>query len=409
MKGISFVISPIIMRILSVQEYGLLSLLTNFIEVLFTCFGLGLRQLLTIEYYHNDLINRKKLINEILVVYCILMVPITVFLILGSGFINEFIFEFKANNLIIIFSLLVAFLRVFADIFYQVLQFLQESLKFVIIQIIAAILIFSLNLFFLYYFALGVFSTVIAQFIGVSVVILISLYYYFRNSYHLNLNLSCAISKTGWYLKRGLPFVPRLLFSWILAVGDRWVLAKYANFESVGIYSVADMFGQLFQLIFILPFTYAYIPYMLQKFTQNKDKVFELDKKNLKIMSLVMLVLIVLLFVLFKPFILLFSPLICKVITPKYMCSLDYVFGLLLGYIFLLGSYFSSVFLQYQKRVYFILFSITLPAILNIFLNIFLVPRFGISGCVYATLISYIFYFLITLFYNFYAKRVNVK
>jgi O-antigen/teichoic acid export membrane protein len=423
LKGISVIIAPIIMRILTPADYGFLALVTNFIDIVFTIAGLGLRQLLTIEYFHYDIIDRKKLVNDIVSIYSVLMFPVFLILILGRDFINNFIFSSQAYSSLIIFCLLVAFLKFFSEIFYQILQYSGESFKLVFIQIFAALIIFSLNLSFLYFLGWGVFSVIAAQFVSVACVILVAIFFYIRDSYHVKFDLSCSLSKSWWYIKRGFPFVPRVLFAWILAVGDRWVLAKYGTMADVGIYSVADMFGQLFQVVFVLPFTYAYIPYMMEKFAdsmkistqagslnsvgcmeserEGKCKNLAIDRKNLITMICVMLAIIFLVSI----GLVIFRPLICIILPPQYYAALNYIWGLLIGYIFLFGTYFASIFLQFQKRVYFLLFALLVPAVFNVFLNILLVPKFGISGCVFATVISYILYFLITIIYNFHVKN----
>jgi Polysaccharide biosynthesis protein. len=251
----------------------------------------------------------------------------------------------------------------------------------------------------------GLFSVVAAQLVSVVFVSLFAIFFYVRNFYHLHFDLACSLSKSWWYIKRGLPFVPRVLFGWILAVGDRWILAKYGTLADVGMYTAADMFGKLFQVVFIVPFTLAYIPYMMEKLAASHEKVIAIDKQNLKNMLLVMTSLTILVILIFKPLLFLFKPIIFIILPAKYHDALNYVLGLLIGYIFLLGSYFASIFIQFQKRVYFTLFALLVPAVFNVFLNIFLVPKFGISGCVFATLISYILYFLINIFYNFYIKK----
>lgn len=425
LKGISVIIAPIIMRILTPADYGFLSLATNFIDILFTIIGLGLRQLLTLEYFHYDIIDRKKMVNDILAIYSVLMLPVFFVLFLGQDFINKFIFSNQAYSGLIIFCLLVAFLKFFSEIFYQILQYSGESFKLVSIQIVAALIVFLLNLSFLYFLGWGVFSVIAAQFVSVACVILVAIFFYLRNYYHLHFDLACSLSKSWWYIKRGLPFVPRVLFAWILASSDRWVLVKYGTMADVGIYSVADMFGQLFQVIFILPFTYAYIPYMMEKFAtsmristqagsltsmgcaefekKGKCNNLEIDRRNLIIMVGVMLSLIFLVSV----GLIIFRPLICIILPQQYYEALNYIWGLLVGYIFLFGTYFASIYLQFKKCVYFLLFALLVPAVFNVFLNTLLVPKFGISGCVFATIMSYILYFLIIVSYNFYVKKFD--
>ncbi|MFC1842907.1 lipopolysaccharide biosynthesis protein [Candidatus Dependentiae bacterium] len=406
LKGISVIIAPIVMRILTPADYGLLSLVTNFIAIVFTCVGLGLRQLLSVEYFHCDTIGRKRLINDIIAIYCLCMVPAFLLLFGGRNIINKFIFVKQASNHIITFCLLVACLKFFSELFYQVLQYTGRALKLTVVQVFAALILLSLNLYFLYFLNWGIFSIIAAQFASLLFVLVIAAFFYISDFYYAHLDISCSLSKSWWYVQRGLPFVPRVLFAWVLAVGDRWVLAKYATLADVGIYSVADMFGQLFQMVVILPFSYAYIPYMMEKFAKHKGcflSIKSIDKCNLRNMVLTMIALVIVV----SLGLIVFRPLVYIVLPPRYHMAFSYIWSLLIGYIFLLGTYFASIFLQFQKCIYFLIFALLVPAICNIMLNLLLVPHFAIWGCVIATVISYILYFLITVLYNFYLKRVK--
>ena len=85
---------------------------------------------------------------------------------------------------------------------------------------------------------------------------------------------------------------------------------------------------------------------------------------------------------------------------PTYYAAIPYILVLLLGQIFLLGSYFAATLIQFHKKSYFLAFALALPAIINLLLNLLLTPYFGIYGCTAATLISYFIYFMIMYLYN---------
>jgi len=401
LKGIALFITPFIMQILTPADYGLLSLTTSFINVLVTFAGLGMRQFLSIEYFHCNVIDRKKLINDILIVYLCIMVPVFLLLSFNVSAINRLVFVNHAWNLLIMISLATAFLQFFVDFFYQIMQYLGASIKLTFIQTSTAFLILILNLIFLYIVNIGVIGILLSQCISFFIIFIIALFAYLKNFYYFHIQLSQSLKRSGWYLVQGLPFIPRMLFAWILAAGDRWILAKYSSMHNVGIYSVADMFGQLFQFTVVLPLSYAYIPPLMEKFTSSKKEdwlnIERWNQKNMWLCMIVVFVLMSLVYFFCKSF-------IWGIIPEKFYDAITYVWFLLVGYLFLLGSYFASTFLQFQKKIYFLIFALCIPAILNIFLNILLIPYFEISGCVFATVISYVIYFTITLGYNWYVQ-----
>ena len=404
LKGISVLFAPIIMRILTPADYGLLALITSFINVLFTCAGLGLRQFLMIEYFHFDDTGKKKIVNDVIFIYCLCMLPVFILFFLNASLINKIVFFNSMSIPLIYLCLSLAFIKFFVELFFQVLQYAGQAFTLTLIQIISALVIVACNLLFLCVFCWGVFSIIASQFISVLIILFIFIYFYISQFYFVQVNIIGSVKKSLFYIKNGLPFIPKILFAWILAVGDRWILAKYATLSDVGIYSVADMFGQLFQMMIIIPVSYAYFPYLMNKFALYKGSKCELlsvDKWNYKNMILVMFFLFVLVTLGF----ILLKPLISIVIPKSYHSALQYVWFLLIGYIFYLGTYFSTGFLHFQKKVYFLVLALFVPAICNIILNIVLIPYFAIWGCVAATVISYILYFIIILLYNFWLKR----
>jgi len=400
-KGISIFIAPIVMRLLTPADYGLLSLATSFISILATVAGLGMRQLLSIEYFHCDVDGRQKIVNDIISVYSFLMIPFFILLFFCMPLINKYFFVGQAFNFLIFIVLLVSFLHFFIDLFYQILQYQGKSIRLTVIQTVSAILLFSLNLLFLYCFGWGVSGVFVSRFVSMWFVLLFGIYFYVSQLYHVNLKFTSSIQKGFWYVKKGLPFVPRVLFGWILAVGDRWILAKYSTMQNVGIYSVADLFGQVFHLVIIIPISYAYLPYLLEKFAANKKNLLSIEFWNQRNMICVM----VFMFLFVTVGYIVCKPLAFWIIPSKYHSAIGYVWLLLIGYVFLLGSYFASAFLHFQKRVWFLLLSLFLSAMLNIVLNILLIGYLQILGCVVATLVSYLFYFGITVVYNVYRRK----
>jgi len=400
-KAVYLFAAPIIMRILSPADYGLLSLTNSFINIVVTLVGLGLRQFLSIEYFHVDSQGKKSMINDILSVYLIVMIPFFLLLFLNVKAIDTYIFVNHQCSTLVIIGLIICFFKFFTELFYQLLQYNGIALKVVAIQVCAELFMVSFALILLYVFGFGVTGIFIAQLATLLLVFLLALFVYFSVSYYVSLCSFFHFKKTFWYIKKGLPFVPRFLFAWFLAVGDRWILATYSTMTNVGIYSVADTFGQVFQLMIIMPVIYAYIPYLLKKFAADKENVCSIEKWNQKNMFLSMIVLFFLVtigYIVLKP--------IIQIILPStYQAAIRYVWLLLVGYIFLLGTHIASTFIHFKKKVYFLVLALCIPAILNIMLNIFLIPQFQIWGCVFATVISYIVYFIVTIIYNYYLQR----
>lgn len=401
LRGISVFLAPITMSILDPKDYGIIALANSFVSILVVFIGLGLRQAFSIEYFHCDNRQRKAMINNMILLYLAIATPLFILFCSFPSLINRLVFVGKAPNMLIMLSLAYAFIHFFVEFFYQVLTYRSKALKMTIIQTSVALLVIALNLLFLVWFQWGVISLMAGQVIGLIIVFFIGLQSYLRTACHRHLNTKRYMQTCKNYLKLGLPFVPGVLCGWILASSDRWVLARYSTMHNVGIYSLASTFGQLFQMLILLPMSRAYIPAVMNKFTHNKNNLLAIERWNQKNMIICMAGLAIIItggYVAGKP-------ILYRILPIRYQPAIGYIWMILMGYIFLLGEHFASIFVIFKKKVYFQAGSILVPSILNLLLNIMLVPSFGIRGCVIATLVSYATYFAIKISYNLYLQH----
>jgi O-antigen/teichoic acid export membrane protein len=393
------------MGILSTHDYGLLALTNNFISITTIFTGLGLRQVISLEFFHcKSSQKQKKLIHEIIMIYLTISIPLFLIMAFNTTLINHYIFFDALTTHMILISITICFTYFFVELFYQILQYKQQAKKLTVIQCFIAFLTISFTLFFLCTLKFGLASILGAQCIGMLITCIIGLYVYQIKNCLQSTFLETA-KKTPCYLKQGLPFIPTVLFGWILASSDRWVLAYYTSLHHVGIYSIADTFGQLYQVFILNPMAGSYLPYLLTTFARNKQDIVVIERWNQKNMIITMIcaaLLITLGYISCKS-------LLYFIFPEKYHESITYIWLILIGYVFLMGTYFASSFIQFHRKTYFLAFSLCLPALLNIALNMILIPYFAIYGCLLATLISYIFYFMITVIYNRYLRKIPIK
>ena len=97
----------ITVHIFSVEQFGLLALLSNTIVFLPIVSGLGLRQVLAIEYFRQK--NTWQLVWKLTILYLIFAVPLFTALLLNTNTINEVVFSSKANPHLIAITLAISF------------------------------------------------------------------------------------------------------------------------------------------------------------------------------------------------------------------------------------------------------------------------------------------------------------
>jgi len=394
--GFHILLAPINMRILTPEEYGILALITSCMSIGVTILGLGLRQFLSIEYFHHDEHGQKKLVNQILLIYASLAIPLClIMLILQSRIMNWFSLNRISPHLFSI-ALITMFFSFFAELFYQVLKYQQRAWALTLIQTTIALASLALTVTLLLWLGLGIMSTLVGQLVSMGAATCVGFYIYRQERFADYFHIKQPKGTTRHFLKNGLPFIPGILFGWVIASSDRFVLAQYASMHDVGIYAIADMAGQMFRLLILQSWSGSYLPHILTQYHRNKDNLLAIEQKNLKTMWITLGGLTAFMFVGY----LITKPLLLIILPTAYHEALHYVLIILAGHIFLLGSYFAASFIQYHKKTYFLAFAFCIPAILNLIFNLLLVEQFKIYGCSVATLGAYAIYFGIMLGFN---------
>ncbi len=395
LRSISMILVPLNMRKLTPTDYGTLSLITAFITISTALIGLGLRQMLSIEFFHQDQEGKKRLLTDMIVIYTTIAIPAVAVawhartLIISSIFFNTITATQLAPALITVF------LFFYAELLYQLLQYERKAIPLTTLQILLALISASVTLVSLWVFNVGIVGIIWAQTISTILAALV-FFLFLAKHYFLRSSIRASLSKTYYYILYGLPFIPGIICSWVLASADRWVLASYRSMHEVGIYAIADLFAQLFYTLVLIPWSGSYLPYIMQRYAKHKDNLAPIERENRQIMFMSMIgatIVILISFFCFKSFLRYLLP-------ATYYSAIPYILVLLLGQIFLLGSYFAATLIQFHKKSYFLAFALALPAIINLLLNLLLTPYFGIYGCTTATLISYFIYFMIMYLYS---------
>ncbi|MGA2677237.1 MAG: polysaccharide biosynthesis C-terminal domain-containing protein [Methanobacterium sp.] len=197
------------------------------------------------------------------------------------------------------------------------------------------------------------------------------------------------------YLSFSLPQIPGSVLMWILNYSDRYFIIYYLNLVEVGIYSVSYGLGSLITL-FYAPISFVIYP-VISKCWNNGE--FEEVNRYLEYSTKIFLAFSIPaslgLYVLATP--------LLKILTTS-----QFVVGGELVLLVALGTIFLGLF---QINIYIILLVqqtrwiplITgLSSVINILLNIILIPKTGITGAAIATLISY---FILAVIVSYWARK----
>jgi O-antigen/teichoic acid export membrane protein len=187
----------------------------------------------------------------------------------------------------------------------------------------------------------------------------------------------------------------------VLQVIDRPMLKAFTNDSNVGIYQANYRLGIFMNLVTSM-FDYAWKPFFLSH--ANDDNAKTLFARVLTYFLLVMsgIFLVLSFFISDIVQIRIFGR---HIIHPDYWSGLGVVPVVLLAYIFGGISIHFNAGIFIEKKTAYLLPTSILAAVSNIVANYFLIPKYGIMGAAYATLIAYAFsafvmYFIVQKFYR---------
>lgn len=395
LRSASIIVAPLTLHLLSPADYGLISLIGSFASIVTILLGFGLRQVVSIEFFHYSGEQQRTLINTILCAYVLLASPVCLCALFGCSLINQHIFAGAATPHLIMIAVIYCFIFFFVELLYQILRY-QEKVRLVTtLQTGCALVLIFCNCLLLIWFKAGVYSSIMSYCISYGAVCVWGAYKYCCSQYMPTLCLRTSVKQIPSYLKIGLPFIPTVLCSWVLSSSDRWLLARMASLHDVGLYALADTFGQLYMFIILQPISNAYLPQLMRSF-KGSENITATEQKNRTrtIAGMVALTSVISVgYLLCKPIALMLLP-------SSYHPALAYIWYILMGYVFLTGSYCFSALIQFQKCRWFLSLSLVVPAVSNFVLNILLIPIAGVQGCVVATLIAQIVYCGTTYWYG---------
>jgi O-antigen/teichoic acid export membrane protein len=392
-RGAHVICMPLILHYVAPIDYGLLALINSFIAISSACMGLGLRQCLPLYYFEQDHTGKQVMINHIACIYA--MIAPAIGIAVGLFFVHYALPQLEVPWFMLWCAVGISFCMFFVELCYQVFQYHQQVAYLTLLQLMQAAITIGSTISISVLTAYSFCAPLLAQALSICCMSLIAIYCWYRNAYALHWYVPTLLQVRS-YLATSLCFLPSMLFGWVLAACQRWVVAHYLGLADVGIYAVADGLCQLSQLVCTYAMVGSHMPHMLRKFVQQPDATLRIEYENRCIMWCAMVAGALLLIGARYGC----MPLLRMLIHERFAQALHYLFPLLIGSIFLLGAHFLAPLLQYKKKRLFLGCSLAVPAGANIILGILLVPRMGLYGAVVAQVSAYVGYFGMNLWYN---------
>lgn len=175
------------------------------------------------------------------------------------------------------------------------------------------------------------------------------------------------------------PLIPTAIMWWLMNLSDRYLLTYFLGFEATGVYAVACKIP----VILLTANTIFFTAWQISAIEEYNSPDFPVMFAN------VFEVLSVFLFVCMSLILMVLKPLLAVLVSAGFYEAWQYVPLLLLGVIFSSLSAFGGVIYVASKRTVGALVTTGLGALINLGLNIVLIPVIGIQAAAISTVIGY--------------------
>ncbi len=388
-KGITFFMLPIYTRIFSPAEYGTIEMMMVIVSFLTAFLIMGLdsaQSLYFFEKKQEGKSQQKILVSAILqwrLTWGVLLVAIASCL---APLINDWFFSSALSMNYFVISFAGALFLTVMTQSIEVFRLLFRPWSYIFVTIINSALTAVLVLFLVLKLNLGILGFFIGTALGAMVVMLLG--WYLVRDY-----LDFTKLHREWWprlLRFGVPLLPAGLAFYAMSTTDRWFLQYYHGAEALGLYSVGAKFS-LLMVLGVETFRKAWWPMAMDAMhSEDGPQTFRMIGRlfmGLGVASVVYLTFL--------------SKWLVEWIAGSAFHSAYPIVGVLAWQSLFYGFFLiSSAGIWKAQKTYITAILMAITGIINILLNFLWVPDHGGIGAALASVISYFFWNVASLFFS---------
>ncbi|MFW7385515.1 lipopolysaccharide biosynthesis protein [Vagococcus fluvialis] len=369
-KLIIIFLVPFYTYYLTTQEFGIVDLATNTINMLLPIISLSIFDSVLRFSMDNNEDRREVLTNGVVITTLGAIISIILFLL------------FITKNSIFYYMIIILILQSYQSLFSQYIRAIGQVKVFAVNGILTAVALSLANIIFISFYKLGIDGYLLSMVIST---LISCIYLIIRSSLAKDFSLACFNKNlVKQMILYSLPLIPNSFMWWIINASNRYFIVYFISLEDNGLFSVASKIPSvlaIFQMIFFQAWQLSAIDEFGSK-SQNSffSKVFEIFSSFMIIIT---------------SFIFIFlNPIVKILLSSSYFDSWKFVPFLLMGTLFSsFSSFFGTNYIAAKKTKGALLSSIV-GSITNIFLCLLLIPIIGTNGAGIATMFSFLFMWL---------------
>jgi len=376
-KASGIILLPLYTTYFSVAEYGRLGLIL--ITIIIISQSLILGQGLSLIRYNNSSEFKDKKKSIFFTLTIVITFVILVFIIVANSYITQIAalfgnaIQYKPLLQISVYIISVTTLN---NLLLSKLRADENSILYSLSSIVKIIVMVLINIYLIVYEKLGIESVLYAQLIGELVQTAIVFPSIIKQ---MDFKIEFGIITNS--LRFGVPLIFSAMAINLLNGSDRYLLKFMTNENVLGLYELGYKVAGVVNMFVILPFGLTLMPFAYKMFRKDGDKEYYSKLKSYVTFVLLWAGLTLSLFG--KELVMLFAQ------DPSYYPAYSVVPFIVLAYVIYGTSMISSLGMILTGNNFFVALITLFCAMLNIGLNFWLIPEFGMMGAAINTVVAF--------------------
>lgn len=395
LRSTAFLLLPLYTRRLSVNDFGLLATLLITIQFVLIFMSIGMRTtLLRFAGEYKERSSLGSLLGTTTIINLGGGILVTAALMLLLPFYQRVLHTENVRMYVLLASAdaLIESLYLHVTTYFRAQN---EALKFMYAGFASAILVIAITLLFVLQLNMGLIGILLSRIIAYGIIALYLLY-----SVIGKVGFSFSLSDAQKMIRFGFPLIFSMSGQFLIVVSCTYLLSIFAGLEAVAIYSLGYKIAQLLTIAFIMPFQFAYQPFIFAN----------LDKPGVKIVMSRIFTYLLAAIAFASLIILSGAKIIFPLIAPQAYSDAYSVAILVIPALAIMGvSYYGECFLNITRKTYVTGISVAVCAAGSLLLNYLLIPAIGWYGAVITLNVSYFSISMVILLLGLKAFPVDVE
>ncbi len=388
-KAITFFLLPVYTIYLSPKDFGILALMNLTISFITGLISFPVHSGLN-RFFYNPSYKEKNdvlLFNLFLFIFCMSLILMLVYLYFNI-FITRIFFNTSDFLPIVRFYALLVFLIPLSSFMMTFIQLIQKAKYYLFISLCSMAVSSGLVLYLLISFKMGIMAVIMGQALNQFLLLMAALPVFYKYS-----RFELSIKTIKFPLTYGYPFLLTGYSNILMQSGDRYVLRFFSSVATVGLYEFGYRISSLIKMILVEPLQKALTPLLFQEeHNPAAQKRYLRTGATYYYFIAVFCALILSLFA--KELVMLIAR------RQEFWDSWKIISIIAFSYVFHgLGGYLNFGIIMRNKSGL-IAFNTFIAAGLNIGLNFLFIPLWGIMGAAVATLISYLVWDFLRVYFS---------